>query len=515
MQEKRHRKIWGVFVACTMVGSLTLLATPTSAHTPPDNNANFHPDEHNGDGSAGFAAHGPDVAGGESKEAEILSDAEDGFGEAEELRAVADGQTAFYEWYDCANQANPFATGAAGGQCAPIATDTAGDPAPTPPGEGQALAFSGTYNIPTTSQTNNNRDIWGIACASDARAGGPPADASHCIPDDVVQPNTEGTCAPGVTPAVTPCIANVHMDDSSSTTDHAVTTDGRIAAVVTTSRTFTGDDVHGAGLKIGENTTFIVFTTAGGADAVGICMDVQSDDETPNNENPGAGVGGCTHNGTDTSPTPGGGTGCHASAPVAPGGDCWAISVGVPNANNHWGASAIEFNDQLNAEGITTGTGDCRGDVTAGAGGEGDNCQLDKILLSTTSAGEAAVQPPPPPPPPPPPGGRRVRTGLCDRNRPNANRSEILIGTRGPDQICGFGGRDTLRGRGGPDTLRGGGGKDVLAGGGGRDNARGGGGSDSLRGGKKADTLKGGGGKDSARGGPGDDLCAAEKEKSC
>src|SRR5687768_4347217 len=107
------RKVVGLFVMCALVGWFGLLAGPVGAHVPPDNNANFNPDEFNGD------AAGPQ---NNTKEAELPSDAEDGFGTSYELRSVADSQTSFYEWYDCADGGDPsLAAGPIG--CAPIATD--------------------------------------------------------------------------------------------------------------------------------------------------------------------------------------------------------------------------------------------------------------------------------------------------------------------------------------------------------------------------------------------------------
>lgn len=108
-------------------------------------------------------------------------------------------------------------------------------------------------------------------------------------------------------------------------------------------------------------------------------------------------------------------------------------------------------------------------------------------------------------------------SGQCSASRERSGQNEILVGTPGPDQICGFGGDDTLRGLGGKDTLRGGSGDDVASGGKGKDAALGNAGDDVLRGGSGADTLKGGGGRDdTARGGKGRDLCkTAETEASC
>ena len=510
MKRTRYRQPMVLAVLCGLVGWLGLTGAPAGAHVPPDNNVNFNPDEFNGDG---------DPASFDTKEGEIPSDAEDGFGTTYELRAVADSQTAFYEWYDCSDSSNPSLTGSA---CAPIATDTTGDAAPTPPGEGTALSFTGSYNIPSTSD-GGPRDWYGITCSADANTGGPPFDTSHCLPNDVPTADFEpaGGCALAA-PAQT-CVADVHPDDAQTTVGthpHAATTSGRIANFVTATRNFTQVEAHGAGLKNGDSLTVIAFTSAGGVDAVQVCMDQFSDDETPNDGTPGGaptGTGtGCTHSGTDTSSTPGGGAGCHASAPTAAGGDCWAVTIGVPNANAVFGVSLVEYNDGADPEGSTFGTGDCAGStVTA----DGDDCQLDKVYVTTTSAGESAAPPPPAPTPPGPPGPptppRPPARNLCDPNRAGANGNELILGTGGPDQLCGFGGDDTLRGKRGRDTLRGGTGNDVLSGGKGQDNLRGGSGDDSMRGGRGKDTLRGASGSDVARGGKGKDLCRAENRSNC
>ncbi|MBI4259050.1 MAG: hypothetical protein HY658_00655 [Actinobacteria bacterium] len=82
---------------------------------------------------------------------------------------------------------------------------------------------------------------------------------------------------------------------------------------------------------------------------------------------------------------------------------------------------------------------------------------------------------------------------------------EELVGTEGPDIICGLGGNDTLLGLEGDDLLIGGGGNDVLLGHEGNDTLLGGGGADELWGGPGADTLNGGAGADLLVGGGGPD----------
>jgi hypothetical protein len=473
MEGIRYRRLGGIFLACTMLGWLAFTAAPASAHVPPDNNQYFNPDEWNGDGDLGFGGtHGPDSGGTpESKEAEIVSDDEDGFGTVYELRAVADEQAVFYEWYDCLDQDYPGTTGQ---QCAPIFTDPTGDPAPTPPGESPALAFSGTYDIPESSVAQDpTRDWWGIACANDARAGGPPFDTSHCATNDVASGDLEiGDCGvdAGLAANQDICADDIHVDNAQNTTsDHAATTNGRIAALVQPSGPFTGERVHGAGLKNGENLTVVAFTSAGGVDAIHICMDQGSDDETANDNAPNGDGGGCDLNGTDISPTPGGGAGCQAAAPVAPGGDCWSVTIGVPNANAVYGVSLIEINDLSlpdggDAEGATFGTGECAGDFPNSTG---DDCQLDKIYLTTTAQGEPAGGGGG--------GGGDGAAGVCPPFK-------VKRGTAGNNKLKGTAGCDRLVGKAGNDVLIGKAGNDVLVGGAGVDVCRGGPGVDRFRG---------------------------------
>jgi hypothetical protein len=462
MEKIRHRRLWGVFVACTMLGWLALSVTPTTAHVPPDNNAHFFPSESNGAGGVGHLG-----VGTATFNSERLGDTPAGFGESMVLRAVADSQAALYEWYDCFNGANPTIPNA---NCAPVVSDTTPDTAPTPPGEGSAAAFSGLYNIPTSSESPPVRDVYGFACNADT-PGGPPANQSHCIANDApVAAPVEGACVAAL-PAPA-CIADVHFDDS-STPNHAATTSGRIAALVA-SNMFTGDAVHGAGLKNGDTVTVIAFTSSG-VDALVACAHALVDDETgvgtlgaggfPDSV---GGQGTCTQSATDTSPIGGGGATCHASAPVFPGGDCFAMTIGVLNPNAHYGISIVEYDDGLLTEGNTPGTGDCAGNAAGATGGRtsgpGPNCHLNTIWVSTTQSGEASLTPPPPPPPPP-------VAVKCKKIGGNAKDNK-LKGTQGCDKISGKAGDDTLIGKGGNDVLTGGSGFDVCKGGPGSDKAR-------------------------------------------
>ena len=97
--------------------------------------------------------------------------------------------------------------------------------------------------------------------------------------------------------------------------------------------------------------------------------------------------------------------------------------------------------------------------------------------------------------------------------------ADVLVGSAGPDHICGLNGNDTIRagagddivdGGNGGDTLRGEDGNDLLLGGNGNDTLVGGAGSDVMRGGNAADAFDGSDGfaNDAIDGGSGDDDCA-------
>lgn len=77
------------------------------------------------------------------------------------------------------------------------------------------------------------------------------------------------------------------------------------------------------------------------------------------------------------------------------------------------------------------------------------------------------------------------------------SKSQVVVGTDGPDQLVGGSGSDVLCGLGGNDLLLGGSGDDYLDGGDG---------SDLLKGGSGHDVLDGGEGPDELQGGSGDDL---------
>jgi RTX calcium-binding nonapeptide repeat (4 copies)/WD40-like Beta Propeller Repeat len=103
--------------------------------------------------------------------------------------------------------------------------------------------------------------------------------------------------------------------------------------------------------------------------------------------------------------------------------------------------------------------------------------------------------------------GPGTRPACTIFGKPGNDRN--LVGTPGPDLICGLGGNDFIDGRGGDDRILGGPGRDELRGGRGRDILSGGPGSDLLRGGPGRDRLNGGPGKDRMYGQGGADALLA------
>lgn len=115
--------------------------------------------------------------------------------------------------------------------------------------------------------------------------------------------------------------------------------------------------------------------------------------------------------------------------------------------------------------------------------------------------------------------GRAVSRGPCknffeDTRTRRSGGGQVIVGTRGDDElvgtsgndiICGLGGNDRIRGRGGNDRILGNGGRDRIQGDGGNDRISGGGGRDVLKGERGRDRLSGGGQNDAIRGGAGRD----------
>ncbi|MGH2711103.1 MAG: hypothetical protein ACRDH9_07870, partial [Actinomycetota bacterium] len=415
MLKSRHRRSFAVALAVCTVAFIGLTVMPASAHAPVDQEM-FNPDEFNGDGEDGVAgaAEGtaeaglgnphpygsdgvPPFSGGDTKEAEVISDAPHQVGTTYPLRAVSFTDGVLYEWWDCDDTAADEWTP---GQCTLIASDTTPIVSTPPFLVATVNAWSGEFNIPAADE-GQSRHIRGVACASDytAGSGGPSA---HCTHDD------SGGSDAGIG------VEDMHFDDSGSTADHGErTTAGRIWAIdfggfgagppVFPGPDYTGDAVHGA-LVPNDGFTVVGFTSdpdgAGvgstDVDAVHFCMDLSSDPDTPNNNNPDGLGGSCdidSAEATDLGPEDG--AICTSlGAPFALA-DCWQATVD-PIDTNQFALSMIEYDDGLSGGSDASGSGDCEGDTIIGAGGGdsggepggaedevGDDCQLDKIYLTS------------------------------------------------------------------------------------------------------------------------------------
>jgi len=111
--------------------------------------------------------------------------------------------------------------------------------------------------------------------------------------------------------------------------------------------------------------------------------------------------------------------------------------------------------------------------------------------------------------------GQTVTVDLNTGRGAATNGRDVILGTRGDDEINGFGGNDVICGGLGVDKIYGGGGNDVILGGGGSDRIWGGSGADEIHGGSgadkiyggpSADTIYGNGGQDSIWGDDGNDV---------
>jgi hypothetical protein len=454
MQVRGHR-MWAVFVACTMLGFFGLVASPAPAHTPDGDEQQFPGggggDGHNGiEGGTTVHKDGTETGNANANEEQILSDDSVGVGGSATLRGVAEPTEAvfgFGQWYDCL-QGND--SSAAGSACTHTVVDTTADPVPLPTGFAPAddgVAFTAFWDIPQASDaaqtTTLGRDIEFVPCLADARQGGIPYDTPHCTEDDD---------------------DNIHVDNAEA--GHTATTAGRITHIVTAAGNFVAGgsfDTNGAGLKNNEDVTLIAFTSTAspGVDAVHACIDTDPTEVIDDNDDaPNGTGGGCNINEVDETPTPGGGSACHAAAPSVTGADCWSLLLDELPTDDLISIKLAEYDDGSAGGAEESGDGDCSGDFVSTSG---DDCTLDQIVVSTTAQGESpGVGPPPPPPPPPPP--------TCPGRRINGNaRPNTLRGTCGPDKIFGKANNDRLKGKAANDLLNGGADFDRCKGGPGRD----------------------------------------------
>jgi hypothetical protein len=459
-----YRRVVGV----TVSAFVTLLApppAPVSAHEPADQQQ-LNPTHFNGNDECG-RGHSECPQNGQTNEAQVASDRFDGVDSLYTMRALATPEALYYEWHHCPTGGNVFAPGV----CTLIARDTTPTLSQPAPGIAQLAAFEATYDIP--SNLNFARDFLAMACID-----GPPSTSAHCWVDET----------------------GVHFDDASNTTDHPATDNGQITQPAN------------AGAVSNGGFTAVAFTSESDIGRILFCLDIgtsatQSETASPRQ--------GCDP-GSAADPIPDDSAAC---GQVPAGADCWSVSIDPPD-NSEFSLGIVEQDDP--AAPVSSGTGDCEGDTQAPLpGGDGantgDDCQLDKIYVTSK---DLPAQPAPPPAPPPAPTVPVRCPGFQSDTRTQfvgTAGKDVLEGTPGPDIICGFGGNDTIRGLGGKDLLIGGLGADTLIGGRsgdtligsrGNDTLRGGRGRDALRGRRGRDILKGGAGRDRLFGGRGRDRCS-------
>jgi hypothetical protein len=437
-----RRFLWGCVVTI-LVGAL---APPAAAHKPV-RQASFIPSHFNGQDRC----HGPDTNcggdAGDNNEGQMASDRFDGIDSVYQFHAVATPEARYYEWFHCRDRTSPYT----GGPCTFIGRDDTPVLSTPPPGVSPVAVFEFSWDIPSTAPPLG-QDVYTVACID-----GPPSTPGHCESDAI----------------------NLHVDDD-STPDHAPTTSGQFLNLKH------GGAVPNAGF------TAIAYTTADDIGRILFCLDPGTNAITRENLSPAGGCGG-----SQRDPQPNDSPGC---ATVPPGILCWEVNIDPPD-NSEFSLGIVEQDDPSSP--VESGSGDCEGDTTAGGDGAntGDDCQLDKLYLTSLVALPGA-------PGEPPPGGKSACPGFKDSLRTQiigSSGDDVLKGTAEPDVVCGFGGNDVLMGFGSADVLLGGGGKDELRGHrgsdrlrgqGGRDELRGGGGPDRLNGGSKSDLCRGGGGKD-------------------
>jgi hypothetical protein len=438
---RRPAKGWTVttwLLALVMVGP----ALPASAHKPPKI-LNFHPSHYNGVVDGHYPGSTP-----HTMEAQIVSDRFDGIDTLLNLRAVSTPEADYYDWYICPSlEEDPFT-----GECGPpVARDTTPTLSiPPSPDVARVAAFEGAWDIP--AGTSSVRTVRAAACIDEP--GSPSID--HC--------RTEASGA-----------VRVHIDDGF---DHdPATTSGQIR-----------EPAHGAAVA---NTGFAAVTFTSGDDIgrMFICLDLGTNPLTESSRNPGSGCDPGSAADADPNDSPG-------CATVRPDAHCWEVWIDPPD-DSEFSLAIVEQDDST--PGLESGSGDCEGDIlVAGDGSDtGDDCQLDKIYLTSV------VAPPPGPGSSPPTSVLGATQSACPGFAEDPRNQ--IVGTGGPDKLVGTPGPDILCGLGGKDVLRGRGGGDVILGGAGPDRLFGGPGADLLRGGRHNDHLNGGPGRDQCRGGPGRD----------
>jgi hypothetical protein len=468
------RRSWKVagFIVSALVTLLTLPPAPAPAHEPMDQQQ-LNPTHFNGNDRCGRHPNCEFVTG-QTNEAQIASDRFDGVDSLYSMRALATPEALYYDWYHCEGEGTPYTPGA----CTLIARDTTPTLSQPASGIAQVAAFDATFDIPSNIQFG--RTFRALACID-----GPPVTEAHCFADRT----------------------GVHFDDASNTADHAPTDNGQIT-----------QPAHGGAVS-NAGFTAVAFTSESDIGRILFCLDIGTSATRSETASPGQGC----DPGSASDLAPDDSASC---GQVPAGADCWSVSIDPPD-NNEFSLGIVEQDDPTAP--VSSGSGDCEGDTQVGGDGAntGDDCQLDKIYVTSKDLPVGPPAPPPPPPPAPPPPSPARCPGFQSDSRAQfvgSAGNDVLEGTSGRDIICGLGGNDTIRGLGrgdvliggagsdvliggrGNDIVRGGRGRDIVRGGRGRDIVRGGRGRDTLLGGRSADTLLGGRGNDVLRGGPGRDV---------
>jgi RTX calcium-binding nonapeptide repeat (4 copies) len=445
--------IVGTLLLSMMVGPVP----PAQAHQP-TGRINFVPSHFNGLDRC----HGPDVRctgdPGETNEGQIATDNFDGIDSRYNFRAGATPETRYYEWYHCVVESpSPFDPG----DCVFIGRDDTPTLSTPPPGIDPVATFELAWDIPPLSQAAYHRRIVTLACIE-----GPPSDPTHCRSD----------------------VVHIHLDDASDTTDHPPTTSGQFLNLA-----------HGSTVPK-EGFTAIAYTSQEDIGRILFCLDrgVNPTEGHYFNASPAAGCD--PGSARDTVPDDSG-----QCTSVPAGIDCWEVRIDPPD-NDEFSLGIVEQDDP-GAPFVESGTADCEGDTTVGGdeANTGDDCQLDKIYL--TSSATAPPPPTPVPGPEPLPSGAPAACAGEGELNPvvGTDDRDVLQGTGEGDVMCGLGGKDVIRGLGGADLLMGGGRGDRLVGAGGNDRLRGEAGPDMLVGGGGRDRLAGGPGRDGCRTGAGRD----------
>jgi hypothetical protein len=424
---------------------------PAMAHEP-NGNRQLSPSHFNGDGGVS-TAHGPDVDPdpGETSEGQIASDLFDGVDGRFTFRAIAEASAVYYDWYECDDASSAYDPTT----CRLLARDNTPTLSTPAPGVGLVALFEVTLDIPFEGR----RMLRTIACIDPVPA------PQHCRDDEL----------------------RVHWDDAATPGSHPPTDAGHI----TTPR-------HGEAVS---NTGFeaIAYTSQTDIGRILFCLDQGTHPGLGGGESASPGPA-CDGGLRAIDPIPDDSPGC---VPVA-AADCWQVTIDPPD-NAGMSLGIIEQDDRGAVE---SGSGDCEGDtMLSGIPGEGptsmdtqntgDDCNLDKIYLTSV------VAPPPPPVPvpgssPSPPGSGPQTPDACPGHQGDArpqvvgtDGSDILGGTPIADVVCGLGGNDRARGQGGNDLVLGGPGRDRLVGGAGNDRLNGGPGRDRCRGGPGRDGAAG------------------------